>query len=137
MSTVRVVWAPAVNLLSSRALRERSLPLSFRDLISTWEATPEVRKTNADYAVRLPIGAAAKLHALADLYPGAGIETIITDLMETALDEIVTAMPYVPGEHVISEDDHGDPVYEDAGPTPRFEQLRRQHEQRLSESAND
>ncbi|MEM1263113.1 MAG: type 1 pili tip component [Pseudomonadota bacterium] len=111
--------------------------MSFRDLISTWESTPEVRKTDTDYAVRLPIGAAAKLHALADLYPGAGVEQIITDLMEMALNEVATALPYVPGERVISEDDFGDPVYEDAGPTPQFEQLRRQHEQRLSESASD
>jgi len=32
-------------------------------------------------------------------------------------------MPYVPGNHVIAEDDYGDPIYEDLGPTPQFYSL--------------
>ena len=34
-------------------------------------------------------------------------------------------MPYEPGPKVISRDDQGDPVYEDAGLTPRFIELTR------------
>lgn len=109
--------------------------MSVRDLIAAWESTPVVRKTDETYAVQLPIEAAAKLHALAELYPGASIETIITDLLAHSLDEVVTALPYVPGERVISEDEYGDPVYEDVGPTPDFERLRRTHEQRLGQGS--
>jgi hypothetical protein len=35
-------------------------------------------------------------------------------------------MPYEPGPKVISRDDHGDPVYEDVGLSPRFVELTRQ-----------
>ena len=110
--------------------------MSVRQLIAAWESTPVIRRTAESYAVRLPVEAAAKLHALADLYPGAGIEAIVTDLLAHALDEAATALPYVPGERVISEDEYGDPVYEDVGPTPEFERLRRQHEQRLDGTAS-
>jgi hypothetical protein len=34
-------------------------------------------------------------------------------------------MPYEAGPKVISRDDHGDPVYEDVGLTPRFVELAR------------
>jgi hypothetical protein len=48
-----------------------------------------------------------------------------------ALRELAAAMPYVAGKRVISTDDHGDPVYEDIGPTPRFMELARQHRRAL------
>ena len=65
------------------------------------------------------------LHALAELFPGRSIEEIVTDLLHAALDEIAAAMPYEPGPKIISRDDHGDPVYEDIGLTPRFVELTR------------
>ncbi len=40
-------------------------------------------------------------------------------------------MPYVAGKRVIATDEQGDPVYEDAGPTPRFMELARQHRRKL------
>jgi hypothetical protein len=40
-------------------------------------------------------------------------------------------MPYVPGKKVISTDEQGDPVYEDAGPTPRFAELTRHYRKKL------
>jgi hypothetical protein len=45
-------------------------------------------------------------------------------------------MPYVAGERVIREDDHGDPVYEDTGPTPRFLELAREHQKKLQRDAS-
>jgi hypothetical protein len=41
-------------------------------------------------------------------------------------------MPYEPGPKVISRDDHGDPVYEDAGLTPQFIELSRRHRRALA-----
>ena len=74
---------------------------------------------------------AARLHALAELFPGQPIEDIVTDLLHAALDEIAAAMPYEPGPKVISRDDHGDPVYEDIGLTPRFVELTRKFKKSL------
>jgi hypothetical protein len=84
-----------------------------------------------EYAVRLDMDDAARLHALAELFPGRGIEGIITDLLHVSLDEIAAAMPYEPGPKVISRDDHGDPVYEDIGLTPRFVELTRRFKKTL------
>jgi hypothetical protein len=36
---------------------------------------------------------------------------------------------------VISRDDHGDPVYEDVGLTPRFVELTRKYKKKLENSA--
>ena len=65
------------------------------------------------------------------LFPAVPNERLITDLISEALDEVETAMPYVAGEKVIREDDHGDPVYEDVGMTPRFLELVRQERQHI------
>ena len=64
-------------------------------------------------------------------FPAAAVEEIITDLLHAGLDEIAAAMPYEPGPKVISRDDHGDPVYEDIGLTPRFVELTRRFKKTL------
>jgi hypothetical protein len=79
----------------------------------------------------LPLDAAARLQALAALFPGQSVDDMITDLLTAALDEIAAAMPYEPGPQVISRDDHGDPVYEDVGMTPRFVELTRKFRKEL------
>lgn len=81
--------------------------------------------TAREYAVRLPLDDASRLHALSELFPGRTVEEIITDLLHAGLDEITAAMPYEAGPTVISRDDQGDPVYEDVGMTPRFVELTR------------
>jgi hypothetical protein len=57
---------------------------------------------------------------------------LIGELLSAALDELQAAMPYVPGERVISEDEMGDPIFEDAGLTPRFMELTRRHMEKLN-----
>ncbi len=105
--------------------------MSFTDLMDSWNARTEPPKTRQAYSVNLPVDDASRLHALAELYPDVTIERLLTDLVAAALDEIEAAMPYVPGERVIREDDHGDPVYEDVGMTPEFLGLVRKHRQSL------
>jgi hypothetical protein len=56
-------------------------------------------------------------------------------LLGAGLDEIAAAMPYEKGPKVISRDDHGDPVYEDVGLTPRFVELTRKYKKNLETSA--
>jgi hypothetical protein len=99
--------------------------VKFKPLLDHWRKDTVPARTAKEYAFRLTTDDAARLHALAELFPGRSIEEIVTDLLHVGLDEIAVAMPYEPGPKVISRDDHGDPVYEDIGLTPRFVALTR------------
>ena len=105
--------------------------MSFKELLDNWRDTAAEPRTATQYAVRLPLDDAARLQALAEMFPGRTPEQIITELLGTALQELGTAMPYVPGKKVISTDEQGDPVYEDSGPTPRFMELTRKYRKKL------
>jgi hypothetical protein len=105
--------------------------VKFKPLLDRWKKTAAPPKTAKEYAVRLPLDDAARLQALAELFPGQPIEEIVTDLLGAGLDEIAAAMPYEKGPKVISRDDHGDPVYEDIGLTPRFVELTRKYKKNL------
>lgn len=105
--------------------------MSFKELLESWHETAAEPHTATQYAVRLPLDDAARLQALAEMFPGRTTEQLITDLLGAALQEMATAMPYVPGSRVISTDEQGDPVYADAGPTPRFMELTRKHRKKL------
>ncbi len=65
-------------------------------------------------------GAVEALHVM---YPGRSDSQLMADLIRAALDELEVAMPYIPGNRIIAEDDYGDPIYEDLGPTPQFYSL--------------
>ncbi len=105
--------------------------MKFKPLLDHWRKDAVPVRTAKEYAFRLTTDDAARLHALAELFPGRSIEEIVTDLLHAALDEIAATMPYEPGPKVISRDDHGDPVYEDIGLTPRFVELTRRFKKGL------
>ena len=105
--------------------------MKFKPLLDRWKKEPAPVRTLREYAMRLDVDDAARLHALGELFPGQPIETIISDLLRTGLDEIAAAMPYVRGSKVISRDDQGDPLYEDVGLTPRFVELTRKFKKSL------
>jgi hypothetical protein len=109
--------------------------MKFKALLDRWKKQAKPSVTAREYAVRLPVDDAARLHALADLFPGRTLEEITTDLMHAALDEVAASMPYEPGSKVISRDDQGDPVYEDVGLTPRFIELTRKYRKSLAPRA--
>jgi hypothetical protein len=109
--------------------------VKFKPLLDRWKQAAAPVLTVDEYAIRLPLDDASRLHALAQLFPGRKIEEIVTDLLHAALDEIGAAMPYERGTKVISRDDHGDPVYEDVGLTPRFVELTRQFQKTLSDKS--
>jgi hypothetical protein len=109
--------------------------VKFKPLLDRWKKDPAPVRTAKEYPVRLELDDAARLHALAELFPGQPIEVIITDLLHAGLDEIAAAMPYERGPKVISRDDHGDPVYEDVGLTPRFVELTRKIKKNLAVQA--
>ena len=120
-----------------RNLRNRygGVVVKFKVLLDRWkkEAAPAI--TAQEYAVRLKLDDAgpdaARLHALAALFPQSRIEDLISDLLHAGLDEIAAAMPYVAGPKIISRDDRGDPAYEDVGLTPRFVELTRRFKKEL------
>lgn len=105
--------------------------MKFKPLLDRWKKDPAPARTAKEYSIHLTLDDAARLHALGELFPGQPIEVIVTDLLHAALDEIAAAMPYERGPKVISRDDHGDPVYEDIGLTPRFVDLTRQFKKKL------
>jgi hypothetical protein len=106
--------------------------MKFKALLDRWKRRTQPLLTARDYPVRLTLDDAARLHALAELFPGMRLDDIITDLLHTALDEVAASMPYEPGPKVISRDDHGDPVYEDVGLTPQFIELARRHRRSIA-----
>jgi hypothetical protein len=118
--------------------RPRSPPefsVKFKALLDDWQKKTGPARTATEYAVRLPIDDAARIQALVDLFPGQTREGIITDLLGLALQELAASMPYVAGKKVISQDEQGDPVYEDIGMTPRFMELTRKHKKKLAGSS--
>ncbi len=106
--------------------------MKFKPLLERWKKEAVPVRTAQEYAVRLELDDAARLHALAELFPGQPIEAIITDLLHAGLDEIGAAMPYERGPKIISRDDQGDPLYEDIGLTPRFVELTRKFKKTLA-----
>ena len=106
-------------------------PMSFKDLLESWRENAAQPRTATEYAVRLPVDDAARLAALAEMFPGRTPEQLITDLLGSALQEIETSMPYIAGKKVISSDEQGDPIYEDIGLTPRFVDLTRKNRKKL------
>jgi hypothetical protein len=109
--------------------------VKFRELLERWQRSAVAERAVAEYVVRLPVDEAAQLQALAEMFPGRTREQLITDLVSAALQELAAAMPYVPGTRVISTDEQGDPVYEDAGPTPRFMELTRKNRKKLDKKS--
>jgi len=105
--------------------------VKFKPLLDRWKKDAAPALTAKQYNVRLPVDDASRLHALLELFPARTAEELITDLLHAGLDEVAAAMPYEPGPKVISRDDRGDPVYEDVGLTPRFEELTRKCKKRL------
>jgi len=105
--------------------------VSFKQLLDSWRQSAAAPRTAASYAVRLAVDDAAQLAALAEMFPGRSVEQLIAELLGAALKELAAAMPYVAGSRAISVDEHGDPVYEDVGPMPRFMELTRLHRRTL------
>ena len=105
--------------------------MSFKKILDAWAAEEAPTMTAETYQVHLTIEDAAKIHSLAELFPGVNHERVITDLLSTAVDQVEAAIPYVPGDKVIREDDFGDPVYEDTGMTPAVLELVKKYREQL------
>jgi hypothetical protein len=105
--------------------------MKMQSLLTRWKSISRSPQPRLCLHTELDYHDAARLHALADLYPGCDVAVLMADLLHQALNELEEAFPYVHGQRQVGEDEFGDPVYEDAGLTPRFLALTRQHQQAL------
>ncbi|MGB1581901.1 MAG: type 1 pili tip component [Nevskiales bacterium] len=105
--------------------------MKIKELVKQWQANASTPNTEHEMCIRLPVYDAAKIAALADMFPGRTQEQIITDLLATALDELSASFEYRKGETILEHDDKGDPIYEDIGLTPRFHALTDQFAREL------
>ncbi len=101
--------------------------MKISELVSEWEKSATGRMSSKHYDIPLDVESAARLAALAEMYPKRSTEELLGELVSAALEAIETSLPYVRGNQVIATDEQGDPVYEDVGPTPRFLELSRKH----------
>lgn len=113
--------------------------MKIKELVQEWENSATGRMSTAEYTIPLDVESAARLAALAEMYPKRSTEELLGELVGAALEGIETSLPYQRGSKVISTDEQGDPIYEDVGPTPRFLALSRKHLERLlaEQSASD
>ena len=105
--------------------------MKIRELTQHWDDSTKDQSTDHTYTVRLDIESAARIEALCELYPNRTREALLTELVQSALEELEESFPYIAGEKVQSRDEMGDPMYEDIGLTPRFLELSRKHLHRL------
>lgn len=96
-------------------------------LIEQWENAASGKMTGREFCMRLPMNDAARIAALGEMYPRRSETDLISELLSATLDELQNAMPYIPGSRVVAEDEEGNPVMEDLGPTPRFLELSRKY----------
>ncbi len=101
--------------------------MGIKRLAQDWEGKARQQSLTTSCQIRLRRHDMARVQALADMYPGRTSDTILAELIQAALDDIEGGMPYVKGERVVAEDEFGDPIYEDVGPTRKFYNLTRKH----------
>lgn len=105
--------------------------MKYQNLLKQWEERAEAHKDLREYTLRLPRYEVAKIRALKEMYPGRDEADLLSDLIIAALHELEATFPYIQGERVVAEDENGDPIYEDVGPTPRFIALTRKYAAQL------
>jgi len=92
-------------------------------LLQEWSAQAADRVLQKELTIRPSKHDYARIQALSDLYRDCRKEQILSELISAMLDEVEEAMPYIPGQTVVAEDEFGDPLYEDLGLTRQFEKL--------------
>lgn len=97
------------------------------ELTKLWESAESGELADTYYNIQLPVEDVAKLAALLEIYPNRTHEQLLRDLISAALHDLEKSLPYIKGNKIIAEDELGDPIYEDAGLTPRFLSLSKKH----------
>ncbi len=105
--------------------------MRIKELVHCWKSTEDDVGSIHKLTIEIPSTYFAKILALAEMFPTQNIETITVDLITAALHELELSFPYIEGHTIIGEDELGDPMYEDIGPTPRYLQLSKEHFSRV------
>ncbi|QCB45431.1 hypothetical protein [Hydrogenophaga sp. PAMC20947] len=93
-----------------------------KDLASVWGSPDNSRLTAKQSSFRLPVHVAAKLAALAEMYPQKTKTQMVADLLSAALTDLESGLPAFPGE-IFPETEDGEQLYEAAGPAQLFRTL--------------
>lgn len=101
--------------------------MKMMQLLERWDSLSSPREARRKLEIALTLHDVARLRALNEMYPGRQMEDMLADLVHASLDELQEAFPYVHGERQVGEDEFGNPIYEDIGPTPRFLTLMQKH----------
>lgn len=101
--------------------------MKINDLAHSWGLISNSDASNEHISIQLSLDDSIRLSALAEMYPNRSKESIVHELLTAALDELETSFPYVKGQRIIAEDELGDPIYEDIGPTPEYLKLTKKH----------
>jgi len=108
-----------------------------------WSGPDNSRLVSKQFSFRLPVHIAAKLAALAELYPQKNRTQVVADLLTAALDDLEANLPQELGAVESQEDarieqmisDHlgedYEPFYELAGTRARFRALANKHYKEL------
>ena len=107
--------------------------MKIETLLNRWKSWVGTDLVETPLCLQLRRHDLARLEALVALYPGHTTEFFASELISAALDEVEAALPYIQGDRVVAEDDHGDPIYEDIGPNRRFFELTRERETSIEE----
>lgn len=111
--------------------------MKVRGLVEHWQKNATEPNTAQEYSLRLPLYDAAKIAALAEIFPALNEERILTDLLSAALDDLGESFTYVQGDEVVSHDEQGDPIYNDAGFGASFRRLSNEHAERLKKELDE
>lgn len=102
-------------------------------LLDHWKKAADNPLSEHAYNLYLPRYDAARVAALVELFPGVSEQQILADLLTAALEQVSAGLKYSQGSSIASYDEQDDPIYSDAGLTPRFLALVDEHLQRLNQ----
>ncbi|MGV6815644.1 MAG: hypothetical protein ACWA44_00060 [Thiotrichales bacterium] len=108
-----------------------------KDLIETWDKDSGSQPATHSITINLSRSQVAKLNALQEMYPRFSQNALLQDMIEASLTELEAQMPYIPGNEVISEDELGDPIYKDVGPSPTYHLLTKKYIQQLPDGETE
>ena len=96
-------------------------------MLRAWQQHLVEHHPHLTYEVPVNREDVVKLEALAELYQ-LPLSDVIANLISSALKEAEQKMPYKQGKEVIRIEE-GEPIYEDAGDTPRYLEIKQRLEQ--------
>lgn len=68
--------------------------MKIRELAQHWEETAKGRLTKTEYAIHLDVESAARLAAIAEMYPKRHVEELLGELIGAALEELEESFLY-------------------------------------------